>query len=420
MKRLAAALLLASLALLVISDVMTYRSGWSGWEWIRAFSEAAAVGALADWFAVVALFRRPLGLPIPHTAIIPQNRDRIADNLAEFVRDNFLDPEILIPKLAAMDPASRIASHLSDPDQVRKMSDGATKLFLDTLEWLEDGKLQGEIGAALAEAIRRSNFHEIVAETLGTLARSGLHQELLDRMLAQIGGLLSEPELKSAISGMLTRHIRKEYPKVHYMLDKVTQVEEMTDDVAERIANSLAGELETILGDAHHPMRQSCDRKFMEFIGRLNADPRLAARMEKIRDAAIESDAFRSAVASLASGTLAWLRKDLGSENSVTNRRIRDLLSSFANRLATDQSLARTINDHIQSTAARILHDFRTGIAAHISGTIRSWDELRFTREIELAIGRDLQFIRFNGTLVGGIMGLLIHLLLSVIPFALH
>ena len=420
MKRIAAALLLATLALLVFSDVMAARTGWAGWEWIRSFSEAAAVGALADWFAVVALFRRPLGLPIPHTAIIPANRDRIAENLADFVRENFLDPATLLPRLASFDPAARIAGYISDPEQVRRMSDGAGKLLLDTLEWFEDGKLQGEIGSALAEALRRSDIHEAAAQALGSLVRDGMHQELLDRLLAQLGRFVSTPDLKSSISAMLANLLAREYPKVNYMLGKMTRVGEKTDDVAEKIANSLVDELNGILCDAQHPLRQIYDRKFMEFVGRMHADPDLAAKIGRLRDAAIDSDAFRNAVASVSNRMLSWLRSDLNREDSVVVAQLRDLLAGFAQRLASDDSLARAINEHVQSTASRLIQDFRFDIAGHISGTIKSWDETRFTTEVELAIGRDLQFIRFNGTLVGGAMGLLLHLLLSAAHLAIH
>ncbi|MBW4046996.1 MAG: DUF445 family protein, partial [Proteobacteria bacterium] len=210
-------LAVAVLGLILATDM----GGQGAWGWVKAFCEAAAVGALADWFAVVALFRRPLGLPIPHTAIIPANKDHIADNLAAFVRDHFLDPKALLEKLAVFDPAARLSQWLADPVRVHGWVSAARKWGLQTLDWLDDRSLQQGVKDIVLEALQRWDAAQTAGQVLIVLTRDGRHQDLLDGALEKIGEFLKQAEVKQRVSALLVKHARKEWPTVVGLVNAV-------------------------------------------------------------------------------------------------------------------------------------------------------------------------------------------------------
>jgi uncharacterized membrane-anchored protein YjiN (DUF445 family) len=218
MKIAALALLVAMVCGFITSHVM---GGQGAWAWVRAFCEAATVGALADWFAVVALFRRPMGLPIPHTAIIPSNKDRIGDNLAVFVRDHFLDPDTLMEKLRVFDPAARLARWLGRPRQARALSEGARNVALQTLDLLDDRAVRGVIQEFVVKNLRRWDAADTAGEVLGLLTRDGRHQELLDAALERLGGYLGDEDVKARASSLLVKFAKKEWPRIIAAVDVV-------------------------------------------------------------------------------------------------------------------------------------------------------------------------------------------------------
>ncbi|MET0382729.1 MAG: DUF445 family protein, partial [Burkholderiaceae bacterium] len=241
----AGALLCAALCGLALAR---WRGGAGAWGWAQAFCEASAVGAIADWFAVVALFRRPLGLPLPHTAIIPRGKARLADGLAAFVRDHFLDAATLQARLAVFDPARRLGEWLGDPAQVRAAVGGGRRWALKAVGLLDDERLRGATLALIVDRVRRWDAAATAAEVLTLLTEGGRHHELLDAALQKFAGFLAEDEVKARVSAVMLRHARKEWPKAIGMVDLVTPTARIADGLAEKLSASVLGELRDVLG----------------------------------------------------------------------------------------------------------------------------------------------------------------------------
>jgi len=408
MKWSAGALLAAALAGLALSAAM---GGRGAWAWVQAFCEAAAVGAIADWFAVVALFRHPLGLPLPHTAIIPRNKARVADGLAEFVRDHFLEPEALLRRLAVVDPARRLADWLAEPERVQAWVAEGRRWALEAIGLFDDARMRRATLDLLVEQVRRWDAAATTAEVLRALTQGGRHHELLDAGLQKLGGFLAEDEVKARVSALMVRHARKEWPKVVGMVELVTPVARIADGLADKLAASVLGELREVLAEPEHPVRARYERWLAEFIERLRHDEPLIQAFERVKERAIADPAMLDYVAGVWADLKRLLKEDLASEDSLLARHLAQGLRDFGARLAADAGLRAALNEHLLAASGQLAASLRQGVTVHISQTIKAWDDRQLTHELELSVGRDLQFIRLNGTLVGGLVGVLLYAL---------
>lgn len=406
MKILALALLAAMISGFITSRLM---GGQGAWAWVRAFCEAATVGALADWFAVVALFRRPMGLPIPHTAIIPSNKDRIGDNLAVFVRDHFLDPDALMEKLRGFDPAARLSRWLARPRQARALSDGARRVALQTLDLLDDQAVRGVIQEFVVKNLRRWDAAGTAGEVLGLLTRDGRHQQLLDAAMERLGGYLGDEDVKERASALLVKFARKEWPRIIKAVDVIGSVEGIADNLADRLARALVQELRDVLSEPDHPVRRDYEAWVLDYIARLRTDPALAEQVEAMKQRAIDHPQVQEYVQGLWDDIHAALRRDLSDEQSALAAHLESALLALARKLGEDPALREAINGHVLGAARRLTGRLRIGVTEHIARTVKLWDERHLVDELELSVGRDLQYIRFNGTLVGGLIGVLLH-----------
>jgi uncharacterized membrane-anchored protein YjiN (DUF445 family) len=408
MKRVAAALLAAALAGLALAE---WQGAQGAWGWLEAFCEASAVGAVADWFAVVALFRHPLGLPLPHTAIIPRSKARVADGLAEFVRDHFLDPETLVARLGVFDPSRRLADWLADPARVREWVADGRRWALKAVDLFDDDRMRRvTLDLVIAQA-RRWNSAATAAEVLAVLTGGGRHHELLDAGLEKIGGFLGEEEVKARVSELMVRHARKEWPKVIGMVELVTPVARMADGLADKLAASVLAELREVLAQPEHPVRRRYDLWLAEFTERLRQDEPLVAAFERVKERAITDPAVLAYAGSVWNDLKALLQADLADEGSLLGDHIAQAMRDVGERLRDDQSLRASLNEHVMSAAGQLAASLRAGITTHIAQTIKDWDDRQLVDELELSVGKDLQFIRINGTVVGGLVGLLLHAL---------
>ena len=404
----AIALLLASLCGLLVSHAM---GGLGGWGWLRAFCEASAVGALADWFAVVALFRHPLGIPLPHTAIIPQSKDRIADSLADFVRDHFLDPATLLAKLKVLDPAQRLGTWLRDPARVGFWVQEAQGVALGLMNVFDDTRMQRATLELVVAQARRWDAAATAGEVLGLLTQDGRHNELLDAGLVKVGEYLAQDEVKAAVSQLLLKHVRKEWPKVVGMVDAVASTSKLADSMAEKLSASAPDELRDVLAQPDHPARLRYQAWLAAYITRLRDDPALRQACEDLKERALTDPAVRNFVASLWTDIKQRLQDDLADPQSAIARNLAAALGAVGERLAGDTSLREAVNEHVMGAAGQLALSLRAGVTTHISQTIKGWDDHQLVQELELSVGRDLQFIRISGTLVGGLAGLALHAL---------
>ena len=405
-KRIALSLLLLALCGLALAHAM---GGAGGWGWLRAFCEASAVGAIADWFAVVALFRYPLGIKIPHTAIIPKAKERIADGLAEFVRDKFLDPQAILAKLAVFDPARKLGEWLTDPRRVRFWVGQGQRWALGLLDTFDDERLQKATLELIALQLRRWDAAPTAGDVLGLLTQNGRHHQLLDAGLQQLAKYLAQDEVKANVSQLMLKHARREWPKIIATLKVVANVPNLADSLADRLSASILSELHEVLAQPEHPVRLRYEAWLKDFIERLGSDPELIASVNQMKERVIADPAMQTFVSSLWIDIKQLLRRDLAGVDSTVARYIERGLRAIGQRLAGDESLRGAINEHVLSAAAHLAGDLRAGITAHIAQTVKAWDDQQLVRELELSVGRDLQFIRINGTLVGGLIGLLLH-----------
>ncbi len=408
MKWSAAGLLGAALGGLALASWM---GGLGAWGWVEAFCEASAIGAIADWFAVVALFRHPLGLKLPHTAIIPRSKERVADGLAEFVRDHFLDPQTLMTRLAVFDPARRLGEWMTDAGRVSNWVDEGRRWALKALGLFDDDRMRRATLELVVDQVRRWDAAATTAEVLGLLTQGGRHHELLDAGLQKIGGFLAEDEVKQRVSELMVRHARKEWPKVIGMVEMVTPVARIADGLADKLSASVLGELREVLAQPDHPVRLRYEKWLADFIERLRHDQNLIAAFDRVKERAVTDPAMLDYVASLWADIKRLLRADLADGHSVLAGHIEQGLREVGARLAHDDSLRASLNEHLLSAAGQLATNLRAGVTTHIAQTVKDWDDRQLVQELELSVGKDLQFIRINGTVVGGLVGLALYAL---------
>jgi len=406
MKLVALGCLLASLAGLAVSLVMGAQGPWA---WLKAFCEAAAIGGLADWFAVVALFRHPLGLPIPHTALIPQGKHRIADSLAEFVRDNFLHPEVLLQKLEILNPAERLGQWLREPANLAQVTGSVRAMAIEGISLLHEQAVRRAIGEFLVARALSWNATATAASVLDVLTKSGRHQDVLDGALSKLRDYLATPEVRMLVAARLVKFARAQWPKATSLVDTIANVDKMADSLSEKLALQLVEEVQTALSQPDHSVRRQFDDWIHEFIERLRQDPEFAREVNAMKDRVVQSDDVRAYLDGVWTEVRATIERDLQREDSVLMRHLDHSLAGLGDRLSRDPSLVEAINAHVLSAAGRMVGGMREGVTRHIASTVKSWDDRSLVRQIELSVGRDLQFIRLNGTLVGGVIGLLLY-----------
>ena len=409
MKLIATGLLVVSAALFALAK---YHHEAGAWGWLAAFAEASMVGALADWFAVVALFRHPLGLPIPHTAILPANKARVADNLAEFVRDKFLGSDALVDKIASFDPAQRLSSWLAEPANAALVGEKAIVATGQMLELIDDDHVKGVLYTTLRRRAEGFDVAGGVGTLLSTLTADGRHQRLLDEGLGELSTWLERPEIQQMLADKIVQIAGEEYPT---LIGALGFVGLKAEDLGLKFAGGLvrgAGKwLTDIASNPDHERRQAFDRTVDTFIERLKSDPSFKARVDAHKQQWLERPELRAYVNSLWDDFTNWLRDDIAQPDSALRAKIVAAASAFARTLGDDPQLRQSINAYMHSAIRGLAPELSQSVARHISNTVRQWDDRTLVRDVELSVGRDLQFIRVNGTLVGGLVGLLIHAL---------
>lgn len=407
MKWFATGLLLAAAALFVLARSQ-HEAG--AWAWVAAFAEAAMVGALADWFAVVALFRHPLGLPIPHTAILPANKARVADNLAEFVRDKFLGTDALVARVNTFDPAGRLAVWLAEPANAALLGKKAVAAASQMLEFIDDERVKSMLHEALRRRAGQFDLAGAVGALLSTMTADRRHQMLLDEGLRELAQWLDREEVQGILAGKIIEVAGEEYPKLIGMLGFVgLSAEDLGNKFAGGLVRGANKWLHDISDDPEHERRKAFDRSVEGFIERLKSDPAFRERIDQHKREWLERPELRAYVNGLWDEFKDWLRRDLSHPDSTLNRKVTGAASSFASALSDDPALRESINEHMRDALRSLAPELREGIARHIAATVRNWDDATLVRDVELSVGRDLQFIRVNGTLVGGLVGLIIH-----------
>ncbi|HYP82122.1 DUF445 domain-containing protein [Variovorax sp.] len=401
MKRLALALLGAAALTYALATALGDRH--PAWGYLAAFAEAAMVGAIADWFAVVALFRHPLGLPIPHTAIIPENKSRIGANLAGFICNNFLATPQVLAKLAQFDPASRLAGWLARAEHGQQLGRIGVLAARYGLNAFDDERVRAFLGRAAAAGLARLDLSRAAGQVLDALTEGGRHQALLDDVLQHVSALVEGEQVQEHITEAIAREIKAlRYVGLDQMAARLA-----TRKVVAVVAHTLAD----LAAQPDHPLRQRFDAFTAEFVDRLRHDPDFQARGEQLRADLLAHPALGGYLHGLWDEVLDWLHADLDRPDSTIAARIAHLAAALGQRLQADAPMRRWINEQITDAAPLAIERYREDIRRYIVERVDAWPTADMTRELERNVGRDLQFIRINGTLVGGLVGLVIHAL---------
>lgn len=404
-KAVATGLMIGAALLFVVARL---QKGHGAWEWVAAFAEAAMVGALADWFAVVALFRHPLGLPIPHTAIIRNRKDAIAGNLASFIRDKFLASDTLIAKLKAYNPAEHLALYLMSRDNAAGLARGLTRICSDSLDFMDDGRVQQFVQSALSTRIDSFDVSTSAGTILDVLRRDNRHQVVLDDLLQRCAGWLASDEAQARLAKAIEDLAAKEYPLLMAFMPNKDQ---FARGAGEKIVKRINAYIQEVNADPAHEVRFRFDTAVTGFIARLKSDPVLREKIEEIKRDVVHNQAITDYAKSIIGDLKNWLHNDLQQPGSQVQEKITSAVAGLGATLAQNQGLKDSLNEHLETLVLHYGDTFRTAIAGHISSTVQQWESDDYTSEIELSIGSDLQFIRMNGTLVGGVIGLLLHAL---------
>lgn len=402
-KAIATGLMIGAAILFVIARS---QKGNGAWGWLAAFSEAAMVGALADWFAVVALFRHPLGIPIPHTAIIKNKKDAIAGNLADFIKDKFLAPETLIGKLREQNPAERLSAYLMSPTNADGLADGLTRVMSDSLDFIDDERVQKILRAAISDRIENFDLSSSAGILLDTLRNNNRHQIVLDEILNRLAVWLSAPEAQVKLANTIDTMITKDYPLLSHF---IPNREQFSKGAGEKIVKRINEYIQDVNADPAHELRNTFDNAVSAFIIRLKSDQELRTNIETIKREAAHNTFLADYVKNLGGDLKSWLCDDLKQPHSKIREKIAEAVSGFGSALSKNRELKESLNEHLEMLIINHGDSVRTAIAKHISATVQKWENDDYVNEIELSIGSDLQFIRMNGTLVGGIIGLLLH-----------
>ena len=392
--RLAATGLLVAMALLfVVARHLATRA--PGWGYLVAFAEAAMVGGLADWFAVTALFRRPLGLPIPHTAIIPVNKDRIADSMAAFLRANFLTPQVVARRLQRLDVARVLGDYLARPaPEAARIGDSVTSLLAEVLTALDPDKVGRPAKALLRTQIERIDLAPLLGQVLTGMIADGRHRPLIDSVLRRAGALLEANE--AALRTM-----------IHDRASTLMRWTRLDDRLANALLDALYALLAETLVDPVHPLRQKIDEMLGSLAHDLIHDQAMGQRVARIKAEALANPAFAAWLDALWERSRTSLIAQLRGASGMGG--LRKGLAGFGRALGEDPATRATINRFARRALTGLASRHGDGIVRIVSETVRRWDARTVTRRIESAVGRDLQFIRINGTLVGGLVGLALH-----------
>lgn len=400
MRRAATGLLVLMAALFVVSG--RFLETHPAWGFVHAFAEAAMVGGLADWFAVTALFRRPLGLPIPHTAIIPENKDRIADTMAVFLRENFLTPVVVARRMREMNVAHAIGSYLADPrpEGGTRIGAGAGELLVEVLQSLDPERLGTQVRAALAAGLERLPVAPLLGKMLGTMIADGRHRAVIDSLIRWAGLVLEDNE-------QMVRDM------IHNRANGLLRFTGLDERLANSVLDGLYKLLAEVLVDPEHPLRGKIEEGLAKLARDLVEDEETRQKVERLKTELIANPA----VAEWWGGV--WERLRRGLIATVRGERVMDpsfaaLADSFTEMgmaLRDDPRLQWQVNRFARRTAVGVTARYGGQIVQLVSETVKRWDARTVTDRIEGAVGRDLQFIRMNGTLVGGLVGLALHTL---------
>ncbi len=393
MKAVALGFLLGAAVIYVIARLNEDAAPWIGY--VRAAAEAGMVGALADWFAVTALFRHPLGLPIPHTAIIPRKKDVLGNSLSDFVGANFLAEDVVRDKLSRAEVTARVGSWLAQRDNADRVTSELATAVRGVVTVLRDEDVQVVLETAVVKRLIDQPWGPPLGRLLGQVLADGSHHKLVDLVCDRAYDWVRENH------GTVLRVVTQRAP---------TWSPRFVDGlIADKVYSEVLDFAWAVKTDAEHPMRQAVDTFLVQFARDLSDDPATIQRAEAIKQQVLAHPVVQHVIASAWTSAKKMILDAAEDPSSELRLRVRDGLCALGDRLSSDAELRSKVDRWLQGAASYVLTNYRAEIITLITDTVERWDAAETSRKVELQVGRDLQFIRINGTVVGALAGLAIH-----------
>jgi uncharacterized membrane-anchored protein YjiN (DUF445 family) len=398
MKMLATGLLLAAGVVYVTATALEPGRPWL--HYVATAAEAAMIGAIADWFAVVALFHHPLNLRfIPHTAILPRNKARIAQGLSEFIQQNFLSSAAVVARIAALRPAQTLCRWLLQPQNAETLAGYFTRLVAYGLTAIDDERVGRFLNKAIAEQLKKADVASAVAQVLDVLTENQRHHALLEEALAGLDELLARDETRRFIA----EEVKKNSPALLRTLNQFFDLK-LDEKAALKIVDVALRKISEVRHDRHHELRSRFDAFVLRFIEKLKSDEALREKVHRMRDEALENPALAGYIHSLWGEFRGWLPRGM-------QQRLPRLVMTLGEKLDADPAIRQWIDEQIITALPALVEEHRAKFGRFIEDQILSWQEEKLVAELERHIGPDLQYIRINGTVVGALAGLLIAVL---------
>jgi uncharacterized membrane-anchored protein YjiN (DUF445 family) len=368
---------------------------------VNAAAEASMVGAIADWFAVTALFKHPLGVPVPHTALIPRRKDELGRSLEEFVGENFLQEGIIRERVASAEISARVGAWLTDPQHVRRIVDEVSEVAAIGLGKIRDEHVSDLVREALIPRFREEPVAPLVGGLLSETVRDGAHVGVVDLALEELHGwLLEHPD---TVAEVLEQRAPWWAPP------------RLNDAVTRRVTSELVTWIAEIRADPGHRARQAFDSLLAQLADDLQHDPGTQARMERLKDRLLDQPQVVESGIALWNALRRALQASLLDPQGAVRERMASELAAFGARLREDTELRDRLDSWASDLSVFVVERYGAELTAVITHTVERWDGREAARRIELHVGRDLQFIRINGTIVGGLVGLVIHAVTVVV-----
>ncbi|WP_039785123.1 DUF445 domain-containing protein [Actinoalloteichus spitiensis] len=397
MKAVATGLLLLASVVYVVARWQEHAGAPAWVGYVRAAAEAGMVGALADWFAVTALFRRPMGLPIPHTAIIPTRKNEIGDSLGNFVGTNFLAEAVVRDRLRQADVGARVGAWLARPDNAERLTSELSTALRGAVTVLRDDDVRVVLEQAVVRRLEEQPWGPPLGRLLGQVVAEGSHHRLVDLLCDRAYEWVRDNE------ETLRRVVSERAPSWSPRF-----VDSMVGD---RVYGEVLTFARAVRDDPNHRVRLMLDDFLAQFARDLREDPEAMARAERFKREVLAHPAVQGLAASLWSRAKEMLLSAAEDPSSELRIRVRGGIESLGTRLVTDPEMRGKAERWLETAVVHVVENYRHELTSLISDTVRRWDGVETARKVELQVGRDLQFIRINGTVVGALAGLAIHTL---------
>lgn len=401
-KMLATLVLLGCFLLLILTKVL--EAQFPSLAIVAAFAEAATIGGIADWYAVVAIFKRPLNLPFPHTAIIPNNQHRIADNLGGFIENNFLARAPVQQKLREIDFAGEMSHWLASPSRSQSLARFIVRLVPQLLASVDEKGLVRFASDRVTGQLARTDIAPLVGDVMTSFTKEGRHQKLLDEVITAMHRFLNNSDTLDVIRGK----VQKELP----LFFNILQGDRL---VLNRLVHAATELLNEIKEDKEHPLREEFESFLKDYIRRTKRTKTFAKRVETLKQQLLARKELSQAAESIWENLRRYVMEDVEKEDSVLVARMTDLFVDIGTTLESEPDLRRDINEGMITVLSNLIEEQRGNISLYVAEQVKSWDIQQLLTLIEVNVGRDLQYIRFNGMIIGGFVGVALFLVESLL-----